>query len=37
VYQSDLIDESDPGRHDADKLAQVLIDLFMERTGPLVI
>jgi uncharacterized cofD-like protein len=37
VYQSDLIDESNPGRHDSDKLARVLIDLFMERTGPLVI
>ena len=36
VYRSDLIDEDIPGKHDADKLAQVLIDLFMERTGPLV-
>jgi uncharacterized cofD-like protein len=36
VYQSDIVDENNPGRHDADKLAQVLIDLFMERTGPLV-
>ncbi len=37
VYRSDLLDKDIPGKHDADKLAQVLIDLFMERTGPLVI
>jgi len=37
VYQSDLVDETNPGRHDPDKLAQVLIDLFMERTGPLAV
>ncbi|MGD8454967.1 MAG: uridine diphosphate-N-acetylglucosamine-binding protein YvcK [Anaerolineales bacterium] len=37
VYQSDLADEENPGRHDPEKLAQVVIDLFMERTGPLVV
>ena len=37
VYRSDLIGEENPHRHDGDKLAQVLLDLFMERTGPLVV
>jgi uncharacterized cofD-like protein len=37
VYQSDLADENNLGRHDSAKLAKVLIDLFMERTGPLVV
>ncbi|HKJ26820.1 MAG TPA: uridine diphosphate-N-acetylglucosamine-binding protein YvcK [Anaerolineales bacterium] len=36
VYRADLLDGESPYRHDQDKLAQVLIDLFMERTGPLV-
>ena len=36
IYRSDLLDEDLLGKHDADKLAQVLIDLFMERTSPLV-
>lgn len=36
VYQADLVDEQNPWRHDAQKLAQVLIDLYQERTGPLV-
>ena len=36
VYQSDLADDENPGRHDPDKLAKVIMDLFMERTGPLV-
>ena len=36
VYRADLIEEVHPWRHDAGKLAQVLVDLLQERTGPLV-
>jgi uncharacterized cofD-like protein len=36
IYQADLVDIKQPWRHDAQKLARVLIDLFQERTGPLV-
>lgn len=36
LYQADLIDEAYPWRHDSGKLAQVLMDLLQERTGPLV-
>ena len=36
IYKTDLLDESNPWRHDSSKLAQVIIDLFNERTGPLV-
>jgi len=36
VYKNDLIDEEHPWRHDPDKIARVLINLFRERTGPLV-
>lgn len=35
LYQSDLIDPARPWRHDSEKLAQVLMDLLQERTGPL--
>jgi uncharacterized cofD-like protein len=35
VYRADLVDEDQPWRHDSAKLAQVIIDLFQERTGPL--
>jgi hypothetical protein len=31
-----LIDPDHPWRHDSAKLAQVLMDLYQERTGPLV-
>jgi uncharacterized cofD-like protein len=37
VYRSNLVSEDAPLRHDEAKLAQVLIDLYMERTGPLVV
>jgi len=37
IYRADLADFDIPGKHNAAKLAQVLIDLFMERTGPLVL
>ncbi len=35
-YLADLVDNERPWHHDAVKLAQVLIDLLEERTGPLV-
>ncbi len=36
VYRANLVDKEFPWRHDALKLAQVLMDLYEERTGPLV-
>jgi uncharacterized cofD-like protein len=36
VYYANLIDENQPWRHNSDKLAQTLMNLFYERTGPLV-
>jgi len=36
LYKADLVDEDEPWHHDETKLAQVLIDLYEERTGPLV-
>jgi hypothetical protein len=36
VYQADLVNSGTPWRHESGKLAQVLIDLYQERTGPLV-
>jgi uncharacterized cofD-like protein len=36
VYRADLLDINHPWRHDSEKLAKVLIDLYYERTGPLV-
>jgi uncharacterized cofD-like protein len=35
VYFADLIDDENPWRHDSSKLAQVVTDLYYERTGPL--
>ena len=35
LYTSDLVDYEHPWRHDPTRLAQVLMDLFYERTGPL--
>jgi uncharacterized cofD-like protein len=37
VYRGDFVDPELPYRHDTTKLARSLIDLFMERTGPLSI
>ncbi|NPV86566.1 MAG: YvcK family protein [Anaerolineae bacterium] len=37
VYFADLVDDQNPWRHDSAKLAQVVMDLFYERTGPLVL
>jgi uncharacterized cofD-like protein len=36
LYLANLIDHGTPWRHDSAKLAEVLIDLYQERTGPLV-
>ncbi len=36
VKFADLVDEMHPWRHDARKLAQIIVDLYMEKTGPLV-
>jgi len=36
VYRADLADSDHAGKHDAAKLSKALMDLLMERTGPLV-
>jgi uncharacterized cofD-like protein len=36
IYRADLIDIFQPWRHDSMKLAKVIMDLYQERTGPLV-
>jgi len=36
VYSSDIIDHLNPARHDSQKLAQIILELFQEKTGPLV-
>lgn len=36
IYRTDLIDETQPWRHDSSKLAKAVMDLYQERTGPLV-
>jgi uncharacterized cofD-like protein len=36
VHRTDLVDVTHPWRHDSEKLAQTLVDLYQERTGPLV-
>jgi uncharacterized cofD-like protein len=35
AYCADLLDVEHPSQHDSEKLAQVLMNLFSERTGPL--
>lgn len=35
VYRADLLDAGFPWRHDSARLASVLMDVFLERTGPL--
>lgn len=35
TYTADLADDAFPWRHDAEKLAQVIMDLYFARTGPL--
>lgn len=36
VYRADLVDNISPWRHDSKKLAQAIMELYLERTGPLV-
>jgi uncharacterized cofD-like protein len=36
LYGANLVDDQHPWRHDSDKLSQTLLDLLMERTGPLL-
>ena len=36
TYSADLIDEEYPWRHDSCKLAQSILDLYFEKTGPLI-
>jgi 2-phospho-L-lactate transferase/gluconeogenesis factor (CofD/UPF0052 family) len=36
VYEADLADMLHPWRHDSVKLAEVIIELLQEKTGPLV-
>lgn len=36
VYQTDLLDLDHPWRHDSEKLAQTIIDIYFDRTGPLI-
>jgi len=35
VYAADLVDEENPWRHDSRKLAQTVMDVYYEKTGPL--
>lgn len=35
AYCADLVDIGQPWRHDSDKLGRVIMDIFLERTGPL--
>lgn len=36
LYRADIVDNMHPWRHDSQKLAQIIMDLYSERTGPLV-
>jgi uncharacterized cofD-like protein len=36
VYRADIVDSLYPWRHDSEKLAEIIINLYQERTGPLV-
>jgi hypothetical protein len=36
THTADLVDDSYPWRHDSLKLAQVIMDIYLERTGPLM-
>lgn len=36
IYRADLVDSAIPFRHDPQKLAKIILDLYQERTGPLV-
>ena len=36
LYLSDLVDHRQPEHHNAERLAQVLMDIYLERTGPIM-
>jgi uncharacterized cofD-like protein len=36
IYQAEVVDPERPYRHDPENLARVIMDLYQERTGPLV-
>ncbi len=36
IYVADLVDEINPWRHDSQKLGQAVMDLYYEKTGPLM-
>ena len=36
IYAADLVDKDNPWRHDSCRLAQTIMDLYYDRTGPLV-
>jgi uncharacterized cofD-like protein len=36
LYQTNLVDDESPWRHDSKKLGQTVMDLYYERTGPLI-
>ncbi len=36
VYQANLVDSENPWRHDSQRLGKAIVDLYNERTGPLV-
>lgn len=36
IYQADFVDADNPWRHNPAKVAKTIIDLYLERTGPLV-
>ena len=36
IYRANLVDENLPWRHESSKLARAIMDLYQERTGPLV-
>ncbi|MCE1254792.1 MAG: uridine diphosphate-N-acetylglucosamine-binding protein YvcK [Anaerolineae bacterium] len=35
LYATDLVDDLNPWRHDSNKLAQAIMDIYYEKTGPL--
>lgn len=37
IYEADLVQKDWPTRHDSNRLAQIIMDLYYERTGPLLI
>lgn len=36
MYPADLVDSSWPARHDSQKIARIILELYQEKTGPLV-